>query len=58
MPLNTTFDQKIAKGKTYLLFGSVKLHGVLSRFDSPAASFGRSVMILIFLESVESQLDS
>ena len=53
MPLNTTFDQKTAKVRRICRFGCVKLCCVLSGFAFPALSFGRTVMILIPLESVE-----
>ena len=56
MPLNTTFDQKQQKVRHFSRVCSIKLRGVMSVFVSPVASSDRAVMILIFLESVESQL--
>ena len=54
MPLNTTFDQNNSNGKTYFPIWSSKanIFVVACHF---AASSDRSVMILIPLESVESQ---
>ena len=55
MPLNTTFDQKQQKVRHFSRVCSVKLRCVMSGFASAVASSDRSVMIRIFLESVESQ---
>ena len=55
MPLNTTLDQKTATVRLISRFGPVKLRCVMSGIASAAAGFDRSVMILIPLESVESQ---
>ena len=56
MPLNTTFDQNNSIGKNFSRVCSVMLRGVMSGFASHVASSDRSVMIVICLESVESQL--
>ena len=56
MPLNTTFEQNNSIGKNFFRVSGVKLRVVMSVFAYHVASSDCSVIILILVESVESQL--